>query len=129
MRGACNAVSCIDPASLENGVTTASAGNFAQGLAYCTRKFGVTCDVYVPDHAPLSKLNAMEKLGAQLHKVTFDEWWKILKAHGSGLPGKFIHPVSNAGVIAGKVITCIAGNRCVRTIFHFFFLSAHARGC
>lgn len=103
MRGACNAVSCIDPESLKHGVCTASAGNFAQGLAYCTKKFGVTCDVYVPDHAPLAKLSAMEKLGAQLHKVTFDEWWKILKEHGTGSPGKFIHPVSSEAVIAGDV--------------------------
>ena len=88
---------------MEDGVYTASAGNFAQGLSYCTKKFGIPCHVFVPDHAPATKINAVEELGGRVHKVTFDEWWDIIKEHGkSGMEGKFIHhPVSEASVIAG----------------------------
>ena len=103
IRGACNAVSCLSRADLEGGVYTASAGNFAQGLAYCTGKFGVTCDVFVPDHAPEAKLGNIRRLGGRLHAVTFDEWWEIVKQHGrDGVPGRFIHPVSDTAVIAGN---------------------------
>lgn len=62
---------------------------------------GILCDVYVPDHAPQTKVNAMDRLGANIHKVTFDEWWKILKSNNTGSCGTFIHPVADPNVIAG----------------------------
>lgn len=103
LRGACNAIACIDGDLLRDGVYTASAGNFAQGLAYCTQKFGVPCDVFVPDHAPAAKVDAIRSLGGEVHKVTFDEWWEIIKTHRrEGMKGMFIHPVSNRTVIAGN---------------------------
>ena len=102
LRGACNAIGTIDPADLSYGVYTASAGNFAQGLAYCTQKEGVPCDVFVPDHAPMAKVSAAEKLGGVIHKVPFDTWWDIIMKHKyEGMSGKFIHPVSDTTVIAG----------------------------
>ena len=81
---------------------TASAGNFAQGLAYCTKHEGIPCDVFVPEHAPDAKVNAVEALGGVVHKVPFDVWWSILMAHEyKDMDGKFIHPVSDESVIAG----------------------------
>ena len=81
---------------------TASAGNFAQGLAYCTKHEGIPCDVFVPEHAPDAKVNAVEALGGVVHKVPFDVWWSILMAHEyKDMDGKFIHPVSDKSVIAG----------------------------
>ncbi|XP_052788703.1 L-threonine dehydratase catabolic TdcB-like [Mya arenaria] len=103
IRGACNAIGCLSEDDLAQGVYTASAGNFAQGLAYCTRKFGVPCNVLVPDHAPEAKLANVRRLGGEIHKVTFDEWWEIIKSHGrEGMPGRFVHPVSDCAVIAGN---------------------------
>jgi threonine dehydratase len=105
LRGACNAIACIEKSQLREGVYTASAGNFAQGLAYCTQKFGVPCDVFMPDHAPSAKVNSVQGLGGKIHKVTFDDWWEIMKAHRcDGMGGKFIHPVSDHTVIAGIIL-------------------------
>ena len=102
IRGASNAIGCLSEASLETGVYTASAGNFAQGLSYCTKHFGVSCDIFAPDHAPAAKLNAIEKFGGRVHKVTFDDWWEIMTNHrADGIRGRFIHPVSDKTVIAG----------------------------
>lgn len=103
LRGACNAISCADKSLIKQGIYTASAGNFAQGLAYCAKKFDIPCDVFVPDHAPSAKLEPVCRLGGKIHKVTFDKWWEIIKSHRyDGMAGKFIHPVSDRSVIAGN---------------------------
>ena len=84
---------------------TASAGNFAQGLSYCTKKENIPCDVFVPDHAPDAKINAIKKLDGVVHKVPFDVWWSIVMEHKyKDMQGKFIHPVADESVIAGLYI-------------------------
>lgn len=102
IRGASNAIALADPAALAKGVYTASAGNMAQGLAFCARRLGLACSAVVPDNAPSTKLEAIERLGARIIKVSYDEWWKVLLEHQyAGMEGKFIHPVSDPHVIAG----------------------------
>jgi len=61
IRGAANAIRLADPEHIERGVWTTSAGNMAQGLAWCARALGVVCTVVVPDHAPQTKLTAIER--------------------------------------------------------------------
>jgi threonine dehydratase len=75
----------------------------AQGVAWHARALGVPCAVVVPDHAPATKLAAIERLGARVVKVPFERWWRVLMEHRfDGLDGYFIHPVSDAAVIAGN---------------------------
>ena len=103
LRGAGNALLAADPATLRHGVYTASAGNMAQGVAWCARRLGVPCTVVVPDHAPRAKLDAVERLGARVVAVPFERWWRVLVEHRfEGLEGVFVHPVADAGVIAGN---------------------------
>jgi threonine dehydratase len=104
LRGAGNAIALADPAALaQRGVYTASAGNMAQGVAWTARRLGIECAVVVPEHAPHAKIAAVERLGARIIRVSFDEWWQVLIDHGySGLDGVFIHPVSDPEVIAGN---------------------------
>jgi threonine dehydratase len=103
IRGAGNAVALLRRDELERGVYTASAGNMAQGLAWNARARGVRCDVVVPDHAPATKLAAIERLGAHVIKVPFDRWWQVMMEHRyDGLAGRFVHPVSDPAVIAGN---------------------------
>jgi threonine dehydratase len=103
LRGAGNAMRLADPGLLGDGVFTASAGNMAQGVAWVARQLGLTSSVVVPDHAPQTKLDAIERLGSKVVKVPFDEWWQVIVEHRyEGLPGMFIHPVCDAGVIAGN---------------------------
>ena len=91
------------PEQLAGGVYTASAGNMAQGVAWNARRLGVACTVIVPDHAPETKLEAIERLGGRIVKLPFDRWWQVLVDHGyPGIDGLFIHPVSDAAVIAGN---------------------------
>ena len=103
IRGARNALATAPPAALAAGVFTASAGNMAQGVAWCAREIGVPCTVIVPDHAPATKLAAIERLGAAIIKVPFDRWWRVLEERQfEGLLGWFVHPVSDPAVIAGN---------------------------
>jgi threonine dehydratase len=75
----------------------------AQGLAWNARRLGVPCAVIVPDHAPATKLAAIERLGARVVKAPFEQWWKVIEDHEyPGMDGLFVHPVSDPAVIAGN---------------------------
>ena len=81
LRGAGNAMALASEAQLRDGVYTASAGNMAQGVAWVARERGIPCRVVVPDHAPATKLAAIERLGAEVVKVSFDQWWRVIVDH------------------------------------------------
>jgi threonine dehydratase len=102
LRGAGNAMLLAGKERFRDGVYTASAGNMAQGVAWTARRFGVPCSVIVPEHAPATKLQAIERLGGRTVKVPFDTWWSVITDHHyPGMQGLFIHPVVDAAVIAG----------------------------
>ncbi len=103
LRGAGNALALAHPDELARGVITASAGNMAQGVAWCARQRGIPCHVLVPDHAPATKLAAIERLGGTVIKLPFERWWQVIvSGEHEGPPGLFIHPVRERAVIAGN---------------------------
>jgi threonine dehydratase len=103
LRGAGNAIALLAPEELARGVYTASAGNMAQGVAWSARALGVPCSVVMPDSAPRTKVDAVRRLGASIVQVPYDEWWQTLVERGrAGMTGAFVHPVADAGVIAGN---------------------------
>ena len=103
IRGARNAVAALDTASLERGILTASAGNMAVGLAWCARERNIPFTTVVPDHAPATKLAALERLGARIIPVPFDRWWRVLEERRyEAVSGTFIHPVADVAVMAGN---------------------------
>jgi threonine dehydratase len=103
IRGAGNAIRRMDRDALHDGVCTASAGNMAQGVAWCAREMGVSCRVIVPDKAPAAKTDAVAALGADVIRVPFDDWWRVMETHDTrGVPGAFVHPVENTDVMAGN---------------------------
>ncbi len=103
LRGAAYAMLTAPRSMIERGVYTASAGNMAQGVAWVAREFDVPCTAIVPEHAPATKLAAIERLGARVVKVPYDRWWQVLLDHEMpGVEGMFIHPVADRRVIAGN---------------------------
>ena len=75
----------------------------AQGVAWCARAFGVPCTVIVPEHAPQTKVAAVERLGATVIRVPFERWWQVLVERSyPGLDGVFVHPVADPDVITGN---------------------------
>jgi threonine dehydratase len=103
IRGAGNAVLQASDAELAGGVLTASAGNMAQGLAYAARLRNVAATVVVPEHAPDTKIAAVERYGGTVLKVPYDEWWDTLVTGASErATGLFVHPVADDRVMAGN---------------------------
>lgn len=103
LRGAGSAMTLATRDQLAQGVYTASAGNMAQGVAWNARRMGIPCTVVVPDHAPETKLAAITRLGGQIIKVPFDDWWQVIVTHQyPGQKGFFVHPVSDPAVMAGN---------------------------
>ena len=82
------------------GASTASAGNFAQGLAYAGRSLGIPVSTYVPETAASSKIEALHRLGARVIPVPYADWWTML-AEPNDDP-TFIHPVTDPDVLAGN---------------------------
>ena len=103
LRGASNALQQAEAGLLANGVWTASAGNMAQGVAWCARQLGLDCRVVVPDTAPATKLTAIERLGARIVTVPFADWIDIYHTRRyPGMEGLFIHAFSDPAVMAGN---------------------------
>ena len=102
LRGAANAVAMLSESQRQRGVWTISAGNAGQGIAFAARKADVPCSVVVIETAPLSKIERMERLGAKLIRVSYDDAWKALEARAfPGLEGTFVHPFDDHNFIAG----------------------------
>jgi threonine dehydratase len=103
IRGATNAIRQASSDEIAPGVLTASAGNMAQGVAWAARSRGIPCTVIVPEHAPDTKLAAIERLGGKYIKVPFERWWKTIQDSSfPGVEGLFVHPVENERVMAGN---------------------------
>ena len=103
IRGAQNAIARLSPRELGDGVWTVSAGNAAQGVALAARLAGARCSVMVMDTAPETKLRAIERLGAEIVKASYDECWQTVEQHGSNrMRGRFVHPFDDDDFISGN---------------------------
>ena len=107
VRGAFNAVQNLDRTTCQR-VVTASAGNFAQGLAWASQKVGLQCTTYCPNTVPQIKEDGIRLYGAEITKVTFDEWWDIMAKGGwkrsSPDSEKFVHACCEYDAIAGNAV-------------------------
>ncbi len=103
IRGAANVMATLPRAQLSRGVLTASAGNMAQGVAFCARRMGVPATVVTPETAPETKLRAVERMGARIIKAPFDAWWKTFEDRSfPGVDAAFVHAFDDPNVIAGN---------------------------
>lgn len=86
--------------ALRGGASTASAGNFAQGLAFAGQRLGIPVTACVPRTAAQSKLDALRALGARVIPLPYAEWWDML-ARPDHDPD-FIHPVCEPEGLLGN---------------------------
>ncbi len=75
VRGAYTMISRLPDAVRQAGVIAPSAGNHAQGVALAARSLGLPATIVMPERAPLTKIMATRRLGAEviLHGMTFDD--------------------------------------------------------
>jgi len=107
IRGASNAMKKADPETLKNGVWTVSGGNHGQGVAYNAQEMGLDCTVIVPDFVAQTKIDAMERLGATVKKVTLPAEGNQIMTLFDGklnpeMSGLYIHPFKDSDVMAGQ---------------------------
>ena len=103
IRGAANVTARTPRERLERGLLTASAGNMAQGVAFCARREGVPATVIAPDTAPRAKIDAVERMGGRVILVPFAEWWQTFETRSyPGVDATFIHAFDDLDVMAGN---------------------------
>jgi threonine dehydratase len=91
-------------ADAARGVVAGSAGNHAWALALAARRHGVPCEVFMPPHAPLSKIAGCRSHGASVIEGpdTVDEC--VAQAHERAREAgmAFVHPFDDLDVVAGQ---------------------------
>jgi threonine dehydratase len=104
LRGAIAKIASLGAQATAKGVVCGSAGNHAQAVAYAARSFGVPCEVFMPESAPIAKFEGAQELGATVHLVghNVDESLAAAHAHGEEAGMAFVHPFDDPEVIAGQ---------------------------
>lgn len=103
IRGAANVMALTPRERLERGVLTASAGNMAQGVAFCAKRTGVPATIVAPETAPATKIRAVERMGGRVIKAPFAEWWQTFENRAyPGVDATFIHAFDDPHVMAGN---------------------------
>lgn len=104
LRGATNAILKLaaSAGSTPPRIVTASAGNHGRAMAHAAAAAGMHLTVYVPEHAPRTKIDAIREAGAELRPCRdYDEAERRAKEHGARGIGVFISPYAHPDVIAG----------------------------
>ncbi len=102
IRGVFNAVASLSPEERAKGLSTVSAGNTAQALAWVGRYFGVSTRSLMPDTAPATKIAAVKDYGGEPILVPTSEVFRFLKEHlWEQEPYAFIHPWTDRNVMIG----------------------------
>lgn len=102
LRGVFNAVSQLSDEERSHGVSTVSAGNTAQALAWSARHFGVPARSLMPESAPQTKTDAVRSYGGEPVLAPVGDVFRFLKERGwENEPYAFIHPWTNQNVMTG----------------------------
>lgn len=104
LRGAYYKISQLSDEEKSHGVIACSAGNHAQGVALGAKANGIKSIICLPEGAPISKVEATRKLGAEVCLVpgVYDDAYRkaleLRDEHGY----TFVHPFNDPLVIAGQ---------------------------
>ncbi|MCC3661514.1 threonine ammonia-lyase IlvA [Staphylococcus haemolyticus] len=107
LRGAYNAISVLTSEAKEKGITCASAGNHAQGVAYTAKALNLKAVIFMPVTTPLQKVNQVKFFGSKNVKIiltgdTFDDCLKESLIYTEQNHMTFIDPFNNVDTIAGQ---------------------------
>ena len=104
LRGAYYKISQLSDEQKAKGIIACSAGNHAQGVAMAATENGIRAKICMPDGAPISKVEATKKLGAEvvLVKGAYDDAYAKAVELQKETGATFIHPFDDDEVIAGQ---------------------------
>jgi threonine dehydratase len=103
IRGAVNKVATLTDDQRAAGVVTASAGNHGQALALAAREAGVAATVFMPQDAPMAKVDATRNYGAEVVLVGegYDEAYAAADDFAER-GATMVHAFEDEVVIAGQ---------------------------
>jgi len=103
IRGAYTRISRLPDDEAANGVVAASAGNHAQGVALAASLRGIRSTVFMPEGAPIPKVEATKAYGAEVrfagHAV--DEALVAAQEFSEATGAVFVHPFDHPDIVAG----------------------------
>lgn len=104
IRGAYYKISQLSEAEKQKGVIACSAGNHAQGVALAATAMGVKSLICLPEGAPISKVEATKRLGAEVKLVpgVYDDAYAEAIRLRDECGYTFVHPFDDENVIAGQ---------------------------
>src|SRR4051795_11179159 len=104
IRGAYNRISSLTDAERAAGVVAASAGNHGQAVAWAAREVGARARVFMPQDAPMAKVDATRHYGAEvvLTGPAIEEALDVCRAYVDAEGATFVHPFEDPVVIAGQ---------------------------
>jgi threonine dehydratase len=104
IRGAYNKISSLAGRDGGAGVAAASAGNHGQAVAWAAREVGVPATIFVPQDAPMAKVEAARSYGARVEMTgaRFEDSLDAARAHVEETGALFVHPFEDEAVIAGQ---------------------------
>lgn len=104
LRGAYNKIRSLTPEEASKGVIASSAGNHAQGIALAATKQGIKSVICMPAGAPISKVEATKKYGAEVVLVpgVFDDAARECARLAAEKGYTIAHPFNDEYVMAGQ---------------------------
>jgi threonine dehydratase len=104
IRGAYNTIATLGEAERRAGVVAASAGNHGQAVAWAAREAGIPATIFMPQDAPMTKVEATRAYGGETLLVGegFDEAVAAAAAHVEATGTTLVHAFEDERVIAGQ---------------------------
>jgi threonine dehydratase len=104
VRGAYNRISTLDAEQLAAGVVAASAGNHGQAVAWAARELGTRARIFMPQDAPMAKVDATRNYGAEVELTgsVIDDCLGAAVADVEERGATLVHPFEDPIVIAGQ---------------------------
>jgi threonine dehydratase len=104
IRGAFNKVASLSDRERRAGVVAASAGNHGQAVAWAAREVGAKAIIFMPQDAPMAKVEPTKSYGAEARLVgaRFEDALAEALAHAEKSGATFVHPYEDERVIAGQ---------------------------
>ena len=104
IRGAVNRIAALSDDERAAGVVAASAGNHGQAVAWAAREAGIPARIYVPQDAPMAKVEACRNYAAdtEMMGTSFEDALGAALSYADETGATFIHPYEDEIVIAGQ---------------------------
>ena len=103
-RGAVNKIATLTDDERRAGVVAASAGNHGQAVAWAAREAGIPSRIFVPQDAPMAKVEACRNYAAETEMtgVLFEDALTAAHDYAEQTGATFIHPYEDEIVVAGQ---------------------------